>query len=591
MRVAIIEDEPEISEIIAQLCLRNGHEICEYRSGEEFLKALRVQEFELILADHYLAGMNGLDTLKNALKLTPQLPYWVFVSGSANIELAEIALRLHPIDLLRKPFSAIQFNAMLDRHKHYLKFPLEVIYQNIQTLSGVRLNHENRTGLESRLMRRARAKGFQAVEDYVPFFNANRATEIEIILGILTTHTTSFFREPEHFQFLEKEILPDFLNRKTDIKIWSAACSTGQEAYTIAIICQEFLSKHVNSKKFEFSVLGSDIDKFSVETAQEGIYPATEIETLLPHIKTKYFKKGQQELSHLFRTNENIWKHCQFVRHNLLSEMTLNISPDIVFLRNVLIYFSKDDIKLIVASIAKMMSPGAYLVVGHSEAAAISHPLFHPKAPGVFQMQDGEFRKTELPSMPCLIAIGSSTGGTQALRSVLAHLQGGPFPPVLVAQHFAEAYSENFASHLAASLGVKVKIAHNNDELLNNHVYVCPGGHHMAVNKRMRIEITKADAGDSLTPEINRLFHSLAQYALKTSVFGLVLTGMGIDGAMGLLEMRKSIKDIITVAESEESAIVYGMPKAAVENGAAMRTMALPMISLFLRRWISEKMK
>lgn len=173
-----------------------------------------------------------------------------------------------------------------------------------------------------------------------------------------------------------------------------------------------------------------------------------------------------------------------------------------------------------------------------------------------------------------IVAIGASTGGTEALREVLTALPGSA-PPIVVVQHMPEKFTEAFARRLNGLCAVRVKEAKNGDPVVPGQVLIAPGNQHMLVErvgKHYRIVIKDGPHVSRHRPSVDVLFRSVAQSA-GPNAMGVVLTGMGDDGARGLLEMKTA--GACTIAQNEETCVVYGMPKEAVNRGAAGEVLPL----------------
>ena len=172
-----------------------------------------------------------------------------------------------------------------------------------------------------------------------------------------------------------------------------------------------------------------------------------------------------------------------------------------------------------------------------------------------------------------IIAIGSSTGGVEALIQLL---QGWPdnCPPTLIVQHIGSNFSAALASRLDSHCAAKVQLAEHDQFLENGHVYIAPGGSHLTVHSAQRpyCRLTDADPVSGHKPSVDVLFASVAKVVGSRAV-GAILTGMGSDGARGLLEMRNT--GCVTFAQDKDSCVVYGMPRAAVELGAAANVLPL----------------
>ena len=618
MKVAWVDDEVGILEIMSELCTLNGLEPHVFSSGQSFLDAFAKETFEMVFCDINMPEISGIEVFNRALQQQKTLPYWVFVSGFVTNELVKNAMQQHTVDLLVKPFSKEQYKTVLERAKRLKSNPFEAVYLSVEILTGVKFNSDYRTGIESRVKRRLKSLGFTVNDEYLGYFHKNKASELDFITGLLTTHTTSFFREMDHFLFLNEKVLPSLLVRKPvslliehersistdECVFWSAACSTGQEPYSIAMCCYAFLEE-ARTKGLEGSlkavkILGTDVDSNSVSLAREGIYTLEEMHGIDDGKREAFFQKGRQELEGLYKVKDSIWKKCSFRPFNLLSKNLPLQDVDVIFLRNVMIYFSADDISHVIKHLTGVLRPGGYLFVGHTESGLVKHSDLVSRAPGVFQKVDNSRADAESAmgalkrlstgaekGFNRLLAFGSSTGGTQALRKALEHLRDSSFPPVLITQHFPEEYTQTFAKMLASSLGVKVVVATDRQRIVGDVVYLCPGNHHMVIDKAQRLRIEKAQPNDVVSPEIDRLFLSIAENAAQLEVLAVILTGMGKDGSVGLKAIREKVKKSVTIAESEETAVVYGMPKNAFETGAAIHSFALPKIATFVKDWIS----
>jgi two-component system chemotaxis response regulator CheB len=173
-----------------------------------------------------------------------------------------------------------------------------------------------------------------------------------------------------------------------------------------------------------------------------------------------------------------------------------------------------------------------------------------------------------------LVAVGSSTGGTDALAVLLKGF-GPTSPPVAIVQHMPPGFTATLAKRLDQTCGVRVTEASDGDALVTGEALLCPGDHHMVVRRagqRLVVELLRSEPVNRHRPSVDVLFDSVAETVGKDAV-GVILTGMGDDGARGLLRMREA--GAYTLAQDEESCVVYGMPKEAVRRGAAVRQVGL----------------
>jgi two-component system chemotaxis response regulator CheB len=178
------------------------------------------------------------------------------------------------------------------------------------------------------------------------------------------------------------------------------------------------------------------------------------------------------------------------------------------------------------------------------------------------------------PNSSRIIVVGSSTGGTEALRVFLAMMPKGS-PPILIAQHMPEMFVPSFVARLNGVCEMKVKVAEQDEAILNNHVYLSPGPLHIALARHAagyRIALSDAPPVNRHCPSVEVLFKSAAK-VLGENAIGIMLTGMGKDGATAMLEMKQA--GAYNLAQDETSCVVFGMPRAAIELGAVDEVVAL----------------
>ncbi len=173
-----------------------------------------------------------------------------------------------------------------------------------------------------------------------------------------------------------------------------------------------------------------------------------------------------------------------------------------------------------------------------------------------------------------LIAIGASTGGTEALAAIMPHLRP-PLPPIVIVQHIPAGFSEMFANRLNKSSALTVKEAEDGEQVKPNHAYIAPGGLHMEIYKfggLLQLRCFMAPPVHSCRPAVDILFKSVAKI-IGAEALGVILTGIGHDGAEGLLEMKQ--KGAVTLGQDAATSVVYGMPRSAFECGAVDKQIPL----------------
>jgi chemotaxis protein methyltransferase CheR len=228
--------------------------------------------------------------------------------------------------------------------------------------SGIHFSDMNRSILDTRLQERLRVTRYANVTGYYEFIMKN-PEEMKMLLDSVTTNLTRFFRNAGQFETLEHFVLPDLVAHKTrlkapHLKVWSAGCATGEEPYSIAFVLKDKLPKH-----FAIEIIASDLSLKSIMTAQEGYYPEQKIEGVPPSYLAKYFEKEQ----HGYQVKEEIKSLIRFDYHNLKFDSGLQ-NIDILFCRNVIIYFDEAAQKSVINRFWKIMSPHSYLFLGHSES-------------------------------------------------------------------------------------------------------------------------------------------------------------------------------------------------------------------------------
>ncbi|MCF7929437.1 MAG: protein-glutamate O-methyltransferase CheR [Spirochaetales bacterium] len=232
----------------------------------------------------------------------------------------------------------------------------------IYDASGIHFSENNRTILESRLRERLRSSGLDKISDYYQKIQNNQE-EIKSLLDSVTTNLTRFFRNTAHFQTFENFVIPKLLERKketrsSEFKLWSAGCSTGEEPYSLAMVLKEQLPAN-----FDLQIVASDISLKSLMVGQEGYYAENRINGIPEHYLNKYFdRKGNG-----YQIKDEIKNLVKFDYHNLKNDSGLR-DLDVVFCRNVLIYFDETAQKSSVDRFWQTMSDYSYLFIGHSES-------------------------------------------------------------------------------------------------------------------------------------------------------------------------------------------------------------------------------
>jgi chemotaxis protein methyltransferase CheR len=259
----------------------------------------------------------------------------------------------------------------------------------IEKICGIRLPPSKQTLLEARLRRRLRMLGMSDFEEYCEHVLSSDHGLDEIIPMVdeITTNKTDFFREGFHFSYLTDHALPDLVKGGAGthraLQAWSAACSSGEEPYTLAMVLADFAQSRLG---FQYSILGTDICTEVLEQAQRGVYAEERIEPIPFLQRERYLMRSKNRTSRLVRVVPHLRAHVRFHRLNFLDhEYQLDERMDVVFCRNVLIYFSRETQEAVVNKIARHLRPGGYFFLGHSESLQGMDVPLRPVATTVYR--------------------------------------------------------------------------------------------------------------------------------------------------------------------------------------------------------------
>jgi chemotaxis protein methyltransferase CheR len=264
------------------------------------------------------------------------------------------------------------------------------IAELVEAQVGIKLPAGKRIMLEGRLQKRVRILNYSSINEYVDhlFDGDHFETELVHLIDCVTTNKTDFFREPSHFAFMRDVAVPEMFRRRgragRPLKIWSAACSTGMEAYTIAMVLDDMVT---NGANFQFSVLGTDISTSVLHLAETGIYTPEMIAPVPAEFAKRYFLSSKDPTKDEVRVVPRLRRSTNFMRMNLMDPVyPVDRDVDIIFCRNVLIYFDKPTQQKVVEQLCTHLRPGGYFIVGHSES------MIHNESTVLQQVQPTIFR-------------------------------------------------------------------------------------------------------------------------------------------------------------------------------------------------------
>lgn len=263
-----------------------------------------------------------------------------------------------------------------------------IVYEN----AGIKLPPAKKIMLEARLQKRLKALGIGSFEEYGDYVCSSVGHDNEMVhmIDVVTTNKTDFFREPAHFEFLVKTAIPTILKTtkgagRNQLRIWSAGCSSGEEPYTLAMVLAEYA---LINPDFTFSILASDICTEILHMAKTAIYPEERADIIAMNLKKKYLLKSKNRELGLVRICPQLRSMVKFRRINFMdNSFGINEKMDIIFCRNVVIYFDKQTQQNLMKKFYDQLKPGGYLFIGHSETLSGLDVKFNSVASTVYRKE------------------------------------------------------------------------------------------------------------------------------------------------------------------------------------------------------------
>ena len=247
----------------------------------------------------------------------------------------------------------------------------------IYSIAGIHMTEAKKPLISGRLYKRLRHHRLLSYVDYVALLERDR-NELKIAVDLLTTNETHFFREPKHFAYMQNVIVPA-INRNRIFRCWSAASSSGQEAYSLAMLLHDQLG---NSG---WEIFGSDISSKVVEVARSALYPIKLAEEIPPQYLKTYCLKGIGPHEGMFKIDPLLMNKVRFDNINLNERLPDVGMFDVIFLRNILIYFQQETKRAVVSRLLEKLKPGGYLIIGHSETLYGIFAELQPLAPSIYR--------------------------------------------------------------------------------------------------------------------------------------------------------------------------------------------------------------
>lgn len=242
----------------------------------------------------------------------------------------------------------------------------------IQESLGIKMPDVKRTMLQARLQRRLRELRMLSFEDYFEYLFSpeGRVKELSRMIDAVTTNKTEFFREAAHFNYLSQRALPKLAREygvgfRRPALVWSAGCSTGEEPYTLAMVLQEYSLHHSG---FKYGILATDVSMQVLRTGEAGIYPHERVDPVPMPLRKKYLLRSKDKKKDQVRVASALRAKVRFRRINFMDDdFGIRETADVVFCRNVLIYFNRTTQSAVIRRLCRHLLPGGYLFTGHSE--------------------------------------------------------------------------------------------------------------------------------------------------------------------------------------------------------------------------------
>jgi chemotaxis protein methyltransferase CheR len=235
--------------------------------------------------------------------------------------------------------------------------------------TGIVVKDEKFDMFYSRLCRRVRRLGLQSFSEYCDYLqNDNSEEEVLELVNAITTNLTAFFRENHHFDYLQQRLIPELLQKNKDsrkIRIWSAGCSTGEEPYSLSMTLKESLS---SASGWNARILATDIDSNVLAKASQGVYPIERVKGIPKPRLRRWFMRGKGAQSGYVRLKPEVRSQIDFAQLNLMDNWNVDGPVDVIFCRNVIIYFDRDSKIKLINKYADNLVEGGHLFIGHSES-------------------------------------------------------------------------------------------------------------------------------------------------------------------------------------------------------------------------------
>ncbi len=257
----------------------------------------------------------------------------------------------------------------------------------IYNTCGIQLPEAKQVLLEARLAKRLKVNEMNTMDEYLNMVFKNKKVihpeEFTSLIDVVTTNKTDFYREPAHYSIMTGTVLPELLADRKKLEMWSAGCSSGEEPYTLAMVMEEYIRNH---EHLNYRITATDLSTEVLRTANRGIYEEKKLGDMSAELKSRYFLRSKNREEALVKVNQKIRSRVRFGRLNFMDDdYHMDTKFDIIFCRNVIIYFDRETQKKVLAKLIRQLKTGGYLFIGHSESLHHMQLPVQQVAPTVFK--------------------------------------------------------------------------------------------------------------------------------------------------------------------------------------------------------------
>ena len=256
----------------------------------------------------------------------------------------------------------------------------ERVSQLVYRICGINLTEGKEGLVRTRLAKRVQTLGMSSFSDYLDFIEQDLESEEAVLMvDAISTNKTSFFREVQHFHLLRDVVLPPLLASGKPLRFWSAGCSSGEEPYTLSLLLHEMIP---DIARRDVRILATDISTKVLAKARDGVYDATVLADVPPGMVNRHFvREGSTQR---YRASDSLRSIIRFARLNLMEAWPMKGPFDVIFCRNVMIYFDKPTQERLIGRYYDLLGPRGYFLVGHSESLTSLQHRFHYVQPAVY---------------------------------------------------------------------------------------------------------------------------------------------------------------------------------------------------------------